>query len=119
MRIFTKFLFVLAALAWSSFSSAAYENGNGLYSNLMDYRSSNTKNVVTASAGVGYVIGVADVMNGRLDPNTDYKFCIPRNASKGQLIDVVVSYLEKSPADRHLAAWSLVQAAFYEAFPCK
>ena len=45
-------------------------------------------------------------------------FCLPPQASNGQLIDVFVKYLAENPARRHESARTLLQAAFQQAFPC-
>ena len=61
----------------------------------------------------GYVSGVFDnsiVIN---------KQCLPQNATSGQMIKVVVTYLKEHPERLTTSASVLVQAAINEAFPCK
>lgn len=113
-----KCFFVLAMLASSGFSSADFYDGNELYNRLKDYKSENTQSAIKAGAGQGYILGVADAMDGRLDPVTKFKFCLPKNVKVGQLIDVVFAFLDKNPQSRHFSAWSLVLAAYEAAFPC-
>jgi hypothetical protein len=118
MRTSTKILFVLGTLTASGFLFAAFYSGNDLHIALKDYRSGNTQNPTTAAAAAGFTVGVADVMDERLDTRTNFKFCIPNRVNQGQLIDVVLSHLEKYPERRHMSGWSLVEEAYAAAFPC-
>ena len=45
--------------------------------------------------------------------------CVPVNVSKGQLVKVVVKYLNDNPAELHLIASSRVIHALSAAFPCE
>ncbi|TDT74748.1 hypothetical protein BDE40_1464 [Litoreibacter halocynthiae] len=45
-------------------------------------------------------------------------FCIPPNAENGQILDVVVNYLDENPATRHETARTLIQYALAASFPC-
>ena len=100
-------------------AAGAFVTGNELYQQLVDYKRSPSNNVITAAAGTGFVVGVADSLDEVLHPPTGFKFCTPSTSTKGQVIDVVLLYLENHPQDRHLTASSLVQAALTNAFPCK
>lgn len=46
-------------------------------------------------------------------------FCLPREAKKTQIVDVVTNYLRAHPEQRHYAAADLVTSALITAFPCK
>jgi hypothetical protein len=114
-------LIVAVSLLCSSLSALAgsFYSGNDLYRGLEDYRRKNTQDIVHASSMTGYLTAVADVMDGRIDGATGYKFCIPVGVTRGQLIDVVLHYLERTPESRHLSAWSLVEDAYAQTFPCR
>jgi hypothetical protein len=99
-------------------AGGAFLSGNDLYGRLKDYTSGAVRNVTSASSGFGFVIGVSDVMDGKLDPSTGYKFCLPNQVTAGQLTDVTIRFLEKKPELRHLSAYSLVENALADSFPC-
>lgn len=47
-------------------------------------------------------------------------YCFPKNVTTGQIVDVVVTYLERNPATRHLPVSQLLApAALHDAFPCR
>ncbi|MBW7922833.1 MAG: hypothetical protein H3C51_12145 [Rubellimicrobium sp.] len=46
------------------------------------------------------------------------KYCIPEQASRNQISDVVKRYLENTPEIRHVEARDLVLFALQQAFPC-
>lgn len=121
MKITKKFIFAFVFLSyfWIGSAEATFFSGNDIYTRLKDYKAEKTQNMPLASSAVGYVIGVVDVMNKRKDPSTSFMFCIPQEATASQLVDVAFDYLDKNPKDRHLSAWTLVEGAFTDAFPCK
>jgi hypothetical protein len=61
--------------------------------------------------GLGYVIGVADALNGVV-------FCPPENVTAGQIRDMVRNYLSNTPAERHLSADSIVSKVLKAVWPC-
>jgi len=65
---------------------------------------------------VGYIKGVADTSDGKSWEG--YPYCIG-GVITGQLQKIVIKYMNEHPEDLHLAAYSLVQSAFLEAFPCE
>src|SRR5438552_1325590 len=46
------------------------------------------------------------------------RFCSPQGSTLGQALDVVVQYLERTPATRHLNFVILAQVALQDAWPC-
>jgi hypothetical protein len=64
----------------------------------------------------GFITGVADVISNQLV--VDVNACIPEGATRRQVIDVAVDWIDRYPATRHLAAYKLVALALHEAFPC-
>ena len=65
----------------------------------------------------GYIIAIADVLNN--NTVSGHRACLPENVTKGQVIDIVVPWLEAHPQHRHFTANSLVALALSEAFPCR
>lgn len=45
-------------------------------------------------------------------------FCVPQEATLGQMRDVIVLYLRNNPAERHGSARIHAQLALAEAYPC-
>ena len=102
-------LLVTAGLLWpvSAFSGGFY-SGNDLYAKC------------TAPEGsldrvycIGIMAGLADAFE------TDGTTCLPKNASVGQVMDVVVNYLRDHPDGRHFAMAREAELALNSAFPCK
>lgn len=93
---------------------AGFDTGNRLYE---DCRAANYFN--RGYCG-GYVTGIVDTIEamqarGVLPADA---LCIPEQATKGQLADTVLKYLEQHPERRHLEAGSLIPEALNRAFPC-
>ena len=59
------------------------------------------------------LVGVGDALNSQL------RFCPPRGSTQGQAVDIVVQYLEKFPATRHLEFVVLALVALQDAWPCR
>jgi hypothetical protein len=96
-------------------AQAGFDTGNRLYE---DCRSPNYFN--RGYCG-GYVTGIIDTIEslqsrGVLPADA---LCIPEASTKGQLVDVVLKYLEQHPERRHLESGALVPEALNLAFPCK
>lgn len=109
---------VICAAFFSINASAGFLTGNELLSRLKDYRSGAITSMVTAAGGAGFVIGVADARDGIIDSGTELRFCIPVGATQGQLIDVVIRYLDRNPELRHYPAHALTTAAYSLSFTC-
>lgn len=62
--------------------------------------------------GLGYVLGVADAING-------VAYCPPKGVTAGQLVEMVRGYLEATPQIRHFTAESIVTNVLRNAMPCK
>ncbi len=45
-------------------------------------------------------------------------FCLPSNATSGQIADIVTNFLRDHPGERQYVASSLVMLAIVPAFPC-
>ena len=62
----------------------------------------------------GYVQGFRDAVD-----MTAPAFCIPNQATSGQLIRVLVKYLQDHPKDLHLDEADLIKVAFMDAYRCR
>lgn len=51
--------------------------------------------------------------------NSAKYYCIPEAVTNGQLLDVVVKFLEGNPATRHLPAQILIWTSLKQSFPCQ
>lgn len=97
---------VIGFLAASAFTAhAEFMDGNSLLSDL------NSSSASERSIGLGYVMAVADTMQG-------YTHCIPGNVSSGQIKDMVKNYLTNTPAERHLMAPEIVLKITSAVWPC-
>lgn len=50
--------------------------------------------------------------------STALGFCIPPQVENGQILDIVASYMDAVPAQRHESARTLIMEALSLAFPC-
>jgi hypothetical protein len=64
---------------------------------------------------VGYIVGVADVINN----DRSGAICVPKAITQAQMKAVVVKYLARHEYDSDYAAFSSVRAALQDAFPCR
>ena len=99
--------------------SASFFNGRDLYARLADWKRNPSKDVISASVGYGFVVGVADAIHGYKEPRTGFCYRRPEKVTTNELVNVVHAYLEQNPKHRDLSAWSLTAAALAKAYPCK
>jgi Rap1a immunity proteins len=115
---------LLMSVSLPVYSLNQYLNGNQLLSdckeiikiaeNDPDYRP------MPAGRCHGYIISASDVHNayaewGHMKPT----FCKPDGITSGQLVRIVMKWMEAHSESLHLAASSLVINAFNEVFPCQ
>ena len=65
----------------------------------------------------GYILGVSDTMN-YYHLNYYDKECIPSTATRGQVIKVIMRYLDDKPEKLHRHAHFLIVNALIEGFDC-
>jgi hypothetical protein len=65
----------------------------------------------------GEVIGLADMLK-MLQGTSRFRACVPREATPGQILRVVVNTLEQNPAELHENFIILAMAAMTQAWPC-
>lgn len=77
---------------------------------------------------LGYVEGIADAGEQQALAGASasgastlgiWRWCIPTGAASGQAREIVVKFLRENPAQRHLAAASIVASALQRAWPCR
>lgn len=112
---------VLASVVWivmAGPSWAAFYDGNDLYKECSEAK----------ILAFGYVTGLIDSAEAlhfrhesrNMDKRSALKpFCIPPEATVGQVTDVMCKFLGNHPEQRHRPASLLVPEAFERAFPCR
>jgi len=60
---------------------------------------------------IGYVVGAADAVAP--------PYCVPQGVTRGQILGVVVHFLETRPKDRHRPAALLIQESLQQAWPSR
>lgn len=90
--------------------NANFFSGNDVYQYCRD-------NPVAARFFAGGVFDAFDAFDV-LDENRSM-MCATESVTLGQAEDVMCSYLEKHPEERHLTAASLAMYAFSTAWPCR
>ena len=97
--------FLLSLVAVMPLTAVAeFKDGNRLLSQIRG-------DSVEYAHALGYVIGVADTVQG-------ITYCPPASVTAGQLVDLVRQHLEAHPAVRHLSADRHVIYALKGAWPC-
>lgn len=86
-------------------ANAAFYTGNELHEKCAE---------TTPWFCMGFIAGVIDHSTGSLTR----VICLPTGVTIGQVMDVVVNYLDDHPERRHRAAEEIVVDAGYQAFPC-
>lgn len=97
-----KLLLTLAFVAGAA--HAEFKDGNKLLTEIQG----NTTDYIHA---IGYVMGVYDTTQG-------ITHCPPRNVTAGQVTDMIKSYLEQYPENRHNTADRIVGLVLRRAWPC-
>lgn len=115
-------LIILSLLSFSPFSHA---DGNSLLSDCkgsLDMLDGKSTNGSSLSAGIcmGTIQGMRH-MNSFYESKLskeDTFFCVPEKAQAGQLIRVVVKYLEDNPSELHQHEAILIALAFSSSYSC-
>lgn len=100
-------------------ASASFLTGNELHARLVDWKREESKDIITAALGYGFVMGVADAIHGYNEPRTGFCYRRPEKVTTGEIVNAVFSYLERHPEKRNLSAWSLTAGGLSEAYPCR
>jgi len=98
-----------------------FTDGNSLQKNCIETEKETTiNNALPSGLCLGYIRGVSD-LHSTLSRNLLPKplFCSPKNATAGQLVKIVIKFLNEHPEIMlHEPASGLVLCALIEAFPC-
>jgi len=105
-----------AALAISAPPALAnYLTGKDLYADCSKPQGSFSQGFCS-----GYISGVVDAIEHyQVSKGAEKSVCVPKEASIGQVKELVVRYLTQHPGERNNAASSLVWDAVRNSFPCK
>lgn len=105
-----------AALAISSPPALAnYLTGKDLYADCSKPQGSFSQGFCS-----GYISGVVDAIEYyQVGKGAEKSVCLPKEASIGQVKEIVVRYLTQHPDQRNNTASSLVWDAVRNAYPCK
>jgi hypothetical protein len=101
--------------------SAAFYTGNKMMDRCKDTDMGESRaNAAKYNACVGYLAGLWDATDawvawGRLRQ----QICVPKGVTQAQLRQVFLNYMNRRPAEWHVAADSLALNAFLEAWPCR
>lgn len=105
-----------SAIVAPSPANATFKDGNALYSDCTAKPNSSTYYQSDAYC-MGYILGVTDTLTTMRIINKRNS-CIPENVTAGQIRDIVLQYLQRTPEKRHLPADYLVLSAINSAFNC-
>ena len=101
---------ILLGTLYAGTLQAAYFNGAKLFGYLE--KNINGENSYDLGSGNGYLLGAADTGNGIM-------FCLPVDASFGQIKQIIYNYMQKHPQLWNLGAEVSVINALKEVYPCK
>jgi hypothetical protein len=91
-------------------------SGNQLYDELKEWKNSEktqTPSLYKMGRSLGYIQGLTE-----MDSLEGKSMCVPSGVTNGQIMDVILNFLEKYPENRHKSAAILSSFAIWEAFPC-
>jgi hypothetical protein len=92
-------------------------NGNVLHEYLLDYmmiernEAPQGTSLLDANEALGYIAGVHDSLQGLM-------FCTPAGSTRGQIVHVVLKYLDANPEKWQMNSSVLIVVALETAFPC-
>ena len=101
-------------LLLSAQSQAAFNDGSTLL------RECESDSAAMYNACSGYIMAISDLHSTMLGWSylDEPHFCQPNGAASGQLVKVVIKYLNEHPEQLHHSASGLVTNALHYAFPC-
>jgi len=118
MKMLKSLALLLSLVVLPAFGQEAggpFQDGATLHAQLVEFVTRNSQSSVqdqfTSFTGAGYVVGVADALNGAI-------FCVPSGVTKGEVIAVVLKFLNDHPADWHYPAAQDVAVALHLSYPC-
>ena len=115
------FTLCMRTVAGNDRPAGVADSGNGF---LSACQYSTSENSYTAGLCQGYVRGVSDAVDAlfrltaRAQPEAIPLFCIPKDSTNHQILDVVIKFVKEHPEKRHAPTKFLVLDSLIEAFPC-
>jgi hypothetical protein len=108
------FVATMAILLVSHSQALAYFiDGNQLYDECRSERATSQMSCL------GFTSAIADALEVGFNIEGQFlKACLPERVTRGQIKDVILSWIERNPKDRHVPAILLSYVALREAFPC-
>ena len=103
-------LLVFSTTGWSR---SVFFDGNKLYGQCTEL------DIRSQSVCLGYVMAISDILYSVPGSEDGNMFCNRLGATSGQIMGIVIEYLEKHPEKRHWDANFLVSEALFQAFHCK
>ena len=110
------FLTLAAGLTASGVASAGFETGNKLYDSCTAEKGATGYSTYLGLC-VGYITAIADSMDCKRTVG-DLTWMPDEGVTAGQLMKVVVKWLDNNPQYLNYNASSVVAIALSEAFPC-
>jgi hypothetical protein len=109
VSVHTVFAFVLAVVLWPMTATAM--TGNELHEWCQG------RDVFDKGLCAGYILGASDDWAVSIGEERGW-FCVPKELTRAQLVDVVKKYLKHTPKERHKEANWLIHKAAADAWPC-
>jgi hypothetical protein len=109
-------LFVATLAIFLGFHNQAlayFFDGNQLYRDCKSERTVDQMNCLSFTTAAADAVEIGLNINGQV-----MGACFPEHVTRGQIKDVIVSWLEKNPKDRHVRAILISLVALRQAFPC-
>jgi xanthosine utilization system XapX-like protein len=98
-------------LAVCGSAHAEFYSGTDLKTRLEDWTRNPSVDLVSASLGAGYVLGVHDALSG-------VTVCAPSGITLAQLVDVTLKYMSENPEILNLSADQVVGRRLKAVWPC-
>jgi hypothetical protein len=113
-----KFLLIVFAILFvAPKAHASSTTGN----DLTDYCATSDRGVGNFKDGMcmGYILGAKDALDATFVVNQmSPAYCLDENVTNGQIVKVVVKYMNGHPETLHYGAQTLILLALDGAFPC-
>lgn len=103
---------LLLLLSTTGWSRSVFFDGNELYRQCTEH------DIRSQSVCIGYVMAISDILYSVPGSDNGNTSCNRRGVTSGQIMEIVIKYLEKHPEKRHWDGNILVSEAIFQTFPC-
>jgi hypothetical protein len=123
ISVILSFYLLLGNVSFGQFDSGTRLNatcGSFLATKRQGYRGT-TQQAYESGICQGFVVGVLDV-TGIEELRGDERFtrlCLPSRLDQNAATEIVATYLEQHPEQRHLSGYEIVRMALAQSFRCK